>query len=661
MNIAILGAGSIARTMATTLQPLRDVTCYAVAARDINRAQVFADKFGFMHAYGSYTDMLEDPDVELVYIATPHSHHYEHIKMCLNHGKHVLCEKAFCANARQAEEVLRMAEERGLLLTEAMWTRYMPMRRTINAVIKTGMIGRPTSLSANLGYPLEHKERLMKLELCGGALMDLGVYVLNFASMVFGNDITGLAANCIKLDSGVDSQETIMLSYEDGRMATLYCTMVAQTDRRGFINGTNGYIEIENINNYESIRVYNLERKVIAQYAAPCQVTGYEYEVQSAIKAISEGQIECPEMTHYDTLVIMQLLDSIRAAWDLKFPYEVERLDSEPDLAHASDGVKADDVEIVDPNEQRIKEAKERVVPVEKPGRPMSVLPEGSTENTETKTHKSSGISVEKAMEKVAENNAVQSEASKSDLKEDYQEVKVEDSNEVVENSSEIDESAAVENTTEESIAEESKAGEKATAEESVAVDSATVDSTTEEIATEEIATEVIAAEEIATEEIVTEVIAAEVNPDEESTVEESITEDNSDDIVEELPEIEEVTFNDEEEFRIWTDEPEEDSNGSLEDDDFEDISEAAKPVEVDKYLNRLESMVSKAEGGRSRRRFRDRDRDNKDKDSRGRDRNSMDRDFDGRDSGDMNVPEDRNRNAESLQYDQDLYEWLDE
>lgn len=331
MNIAILGAGTIARLMATTLQPLKDVTCYAVAARDIKRAQVFADKFGFEKAYGSYTDMLEDPNVELVYIATPHSYHYEHIKLCLSYGKHVLCEKAFTANARQAEEVLQMAEERGLLLTEAMWTRYMPMRKIINDVVSSGIIGRPTSISANLGYPLEHSERLVKLELCGGALLDLGVYVLNFASMIFGDDIVGMTANCIKYESGVDAQETIMLSYRDGKMASLYVTMLAQTDRRGFIHGTNGYIEIENITNFESIRVYNLEKKVVAEYAAPMQVTGYEYEVQSAMKAIREGQLECPEMPHYETILMMQLMDNIRAAWDIKFPYEVEKLDMDPD------------------------------------------------------------------------------------------------------------------------------------------------------------------------------------------------------------------------------------------------------------------------------------------------------------------------------------------
>ncbi|MCR5831612.1 MAG: Gfo/Idh/MocA family oxidoreductase [Lachnospiraceae bacterium] len=332
MNISILGAGNIAGIMATTLQPLKDVTCYAVAARDYDRAQVFADKYGFKKAYGSYKDMLEDPEVELVYIATPHSHHYEHIRLCLNHGKHVLCEKAFTANARQAEEVLRLAESKGLLLTEAMWIRYMPMASKIVEVVNSGIIGRPTSLSANLGYPLEHSERMVKLSLCGGALLDLGVYVLNFASMIFGNDIESMAANCVKYPrSGVDAQETIMLTYRDGRMASLYVTMLAQTDRRGFIHGTNGYIEIENINNFETMKVYNLERRVVAEYAAPMQVTGYEYEVMSAMKAIREGQIECQEMTHYDTLFIMQLLDNIRAAWGIRFPYEVERVDEDPE------------------------------------------------------------------------------------------------------------------------------------------------------------------------------------------------------------------------------------------------------------------------------------------------------------------------------------------
>ena len=337
MKIGIIGAGNIAGTMATTLQQLKGTECYAIASRDVARARAFADKYGFEKAYGSYSDMLSDPYVELVYIATPHSHHYDHIKMSLNHGKHVLCEKAFCANAAQAEEVLYMAEERGLLLAEAMWTRYMPMRGLINKVLKSGIIGNPTSLSANLGYPLITKSRLVRPELAGGALLDLGVYVLNFASMVFGDGIDSIAANCVKLDSGVDAQENIMLTYRDGKMASLYATMLAQTDRRGLINGTNGYIEIENINNYEMVRVFNLERKIVAEYTAPTQITGYEYEVQSVMRAIREGKIECPEMPHAQILRMMQLMDSIRSAWGIEYPFE---RDNTTMVTSSEDGVR---------------------------------------------------------------------------------------------------------------------------------------------------------------------------------------------------------------------------------------------------------------------------------------------------------------------------------
>ncbi|MBQ7260773.1 MAG: Gfo/Idh/MocA family oxidoreductase [Lachnospiraceae bacterium] len=324
MKIGFLGAGNIATTMATTLQSVKGAECYAVASRDKNKAQEFADKFGFEKAYGSYADMLSDPQVKLVYISTPHSHHYEHIKMCLEHDKHVICEKAFTVNAAQASEVFGIAENRGLFITEAIWTRYMPMRGTINKVIRSGIIGKPTMLSANLGYPLEHVDRLVKPELAGGALLDLGVYVLNFASMVFGDDITGIVADCTKYESGVDAQETIILTYSDGKMASLFSTMLAQTDRRGFIYGTNGYIEIENINNYESIRVYNLERKVVAEYAAPVQITGYEYEMTAAMQAIRDGALECREMPHYQSIRMMQLMDSLRDAWGIKYPFEKE-------------------------------------------------------------------------------------------------------------------------------------------------------------------------------------------------------------------------------------------------------------------------------------------------------------------------------------------------
>ena len=143
MKIGILGAGKIAAAMAQTLAGLKEAECYAVAARELDRAKAFAEQYGFEKAFGSYEEMVSDPQVELVYVATPHSHHAEHVKLCLLHGKHVLCEKAFTANAAQAEEILVMAEERKLLLTEAIWTRYMPSRRMMEEILNSQIIGTP--------------------------------------------------------------------------------------------------------------------------------------------------------------------------------------------------------------------------------------------------------------------------------------------------------------------------------------------------------------------------------------------------------------------------------------------------------------------------------------------------------------------------------------
>ncbi len=326
MKIGILGAGGIAATMAATLRGMKaagdDVELYAIGARNKERAEKLAVEYGFEKSYGSYEELVSDPMLELVYIATPHSHHCEHTKLCLAHGKHVLCEKAFAANTKQAEEMIKMAEEKGLLLTEAIWTRYMPMRQTIDDVVASGVIGKITSLSANLGYVIHQVERIMDPALAGGALLDLTVYPINFSLMVFGDKIAQTDAMCVKTPTGVDGQDTVVFTYEDGKMANLYTTVYAQTDRRGIINGDKGFIQIENINDYEEINVYDLERKIIATYQAPAQITGYEYEVRAAVKAVKEGKLECAEMPHSETIKVMKIMDDIRAGFGIVFPFE---------------------------------------------------------------------------------------------------------------------------------------------------------------------------------------------------------------------------------------------------------------------------------------------------------------------------------------------------
>ena len=249
MKFSILGPGNIAKSLARAVQSVDGVVAYAVASRSYERAKTFADEWGYEKAYGSYEEMVKDPEVELVYIATPHSHHYQYAKMCLEHGKHVLLEKAFTVNARQAEELIHISEEKNLLLAEAIWTRYMPSRKMINDVIASGVIGEVTSLTANLGYPLKYKERMRKPELAGGALLDLGVYPINFALMVFRGQIKDVTASAVMSPNRVDWMNGITLTFDDGKMAVLHTDMLALLDRQGVINGEKGYIEVQNINN----------------------------------------------------------------------------------------------------------------------------------------------------------------------------------------------------------------------------------------------------------------------------------------------------------------------------------------------------------------------------------------------------------------------------
>ena len=223
MKIGILGAGGIAVQMAKTVAGMKDVENYAVAARSFERAQAFAEKYGFSKAYGSYEEMLADPQVDLVYIATPHSHHYLHAKMCLEAGKNVLCEKAFTVNADQARKLFALAKEKNLLITEAIWTRYMPSRKMIDDIISSGVIGEVTAVTANLNYAISEVERIRKPELAGGALLDVGVYTINFASMVLGDKLKDVQATAI-FREGVDMLDTIAMVFEGDRMAT--CSVV---------------------------------------------------------------------------------------------------------------------------------------------------------------------------------------------------------------------------------------------------------------------------------------------------------------------------------------------------------------------------------------------------------------------------------------------------
>ncbi len=325
MNVGFIGCGSIAKVMANTINKLKnkEIVLYAVSARDYNKALAFKNEYNAIKAYGSYEELCLDDNVDLVYIATPHSHHYSHIKLALENNKNVLCEKAFTVNSKEASEVIHLARSKKLLLCEAIWTRFMPSRDLINDLIESNIIGNITSLSANLGYDIKNVPRLIDKNLAGGALLDVGVYPINFALMCFGNDIKRIEASAFIGKEDVDYIDNIALYYSN-KVAHLHSTMLATTDRNGYLYGEKGFICVENINNPQSIKVYNSNYELIKIVDVPKQVTGYEYQLIECLAALKKGNYETKSMPLTETLYVMKILDEIRRKINLVYPNDMK-------------------------------------------------------------------------------------------------------------------------------------------------------------------------------------------------------------------------------------------------------------------------------------------------------------------------------------------------
>jgi len=322
MKVGIIGAGWIAEKAAITLNGLTDCEAYAIGSRSLEKAEAFARQWNIRKAYGSYAELIADPDVDLIYVATPHSHHYDVTREALLAGKPCLVEKAFMANARQTEEILALARERQVFLAEAIWTRYQPVVETVRQLISSGRIGEPRMVTATLGYSMGNKARIMRPDLCGGALLDLGVYALNFVRMFFPADIVSIDGTCVKSDTGIDLTNTMTLILADGMLCNLQSSAQCVGDNIGVIAGTEGYLIIDNINNPQTITVNGPDRTYVETIRVPQQITGYEYQFLACRQALMDGRLEPIEMPHAETLYIMQLMDGLRRKWGVHYPMD---------------------------------------------------------------------------------------------------------------------------------------------------------------------------------------------------------------------------------------------------------------------------------------------------------------------------------------------------
>lgn len=319
----ILGPGGIAHKFATGLKAVADAKLVAVGSRSQENADRFADQFGVARRHASYEALANDPDVDAIYVSTPHPFHRENSLLCLNAGKAVLTEKPFALSAREAEEVAAVARAKRVFCMEAMWTRFAPVMVRIRELLVQGVIGDVRMIQADFGFRTNFnpKGRLFDLALGGGALLDVGIYPMSLASMIFGEPSRIASAGYIG-EAGSDEQNAVLLSYPKGQIAILASASRTNTPQEAVIMGTEGMIRVPTPWCRPESFTLGLNGKKPETVRLPFKGNGYEYEAMEVGRCLRAGALESKVMPLDETISILRVMDSIRAEWGLVYPTE---------------------------------------------------------------------------------------------------------------------------------------------------------------------------------------------------------------------------------------------------------------------------------------------------------------------------------------------------
>ena len=319
----ILGTGGIARAFARDLSFLNNHIVAAVGSRTKEGAEEFSMEFPGCTAHGSYEELVTDPNIDAIYVATPHPMHFTHTVLALNAGKPVLCEKPFSINAAESRKMIEASIENNVALLEAMWMRFLPHIFTVRKILASGILGEIVSVTADHGQRLADQgiPRLIEPSLAGGALLDLGIYPVSFAHMVLGVP-ESIQAEAVMTEKGVDASTSMLFTYKSGAQAILTTTMIAQTPCRAVISGLNGWLEIDRtFYNPAGMRVHLFDGTT-TEYPSDYQGHGLREQAIEFEKIVRSGRYESEHLTHKHTLEIMELMDEIRNKIGLKYPHE---------------------------------------------------------------------------------------------------------------------------------------------------------------------------------------------------------------------------------------------------------------------------------------------------------------------------------------------------
>ena len=319
----ILATGWIAGLFAKDLiETGRSVA--AVGSRTQQAADRFAKSFGIATAHGSYEALVSDPNVDIIYIATPHPQHVSAAKLALNAGKHILVEKPFTLNAEEAAEVVNLARDKGLVVLEAMWTRFLPHMRRVREIVADGTIGEVRSITADhcQKLPDDPEHRLNALELGGGALLDLGIYPISFAWDILGKPVS-IRATATFRDTGADTQVATLFHYASGAIATTLSSSDSKGSNRASVVGTKGRIEIDRVwYSPTTFRVYDNDDIVLETFDGSVAGRGMQFQAEEAERLIKGGLIASQIMPPSQSVDIMAILDEVRRQIGLRYPGE---------------------------------------------------------------------------------------------------------------------------------------------------------------------------------------------------------------------------------------------------------------------------------------------------------------------------------------------------
>lgn len=320
----IIGCGRISTTFAAALRGMEDVELTAVAARDRERAERFAKQNGARKAYGSYEEIVRDPEVDVIYIGVPHSCHKDAAILCMEHGKHVLCEKPFSINRRETEEMIAKARENKVFLMEAFWTKFLPVTRKIKEWITEGRLGKIRYISARFCYedPGRAKARLFDRNLGGGALLDVGIYPIAYFYYLLEELPEEIRSNCLLGPTGVDEIDAVIFRYKSGILAEFTSSICMDQGEDAVIVGEKGKISVAPFWNQTAVDLLDENGAVAEHFEKPHLVNGYEYEAAEVNRCIREGRSESPYHPLSKTVDAMEVMDSIRRQWGYAYPQD---------------------------------------------------------------------------------------------------------------------------------------------------------------------------------------------------------------------------------------------------------------------------------------------------------------------------------------------------